>query len=916
LKKELRDWQQSIERKENGLQKNGTVAKYSNLAMPYKALLDSHQKVYQLRESGDFTFDRPDDINKIANEISDLQNILQDSGSVVGWYESLDYQQPLSNAAVYYLQVNDVSNNHKKYFALPLTIEAIQMFGQRIDNLISGSQRNMSIDASIKDGNKLIVDLSVEIDGQPYKLNTKEYDIIWAEDKKTQGGGGKVMMWPDFISDNWKAYYLYTEFPLHNVQGLKFVPFYKRGQDQKIITTNLNQGDKVVYSNSDVKERNQANLEIIELVTYPANLANMPQYEVIKSDCPIAGLEIRFENAGKSQNVGYLIVRNPDTKFGNQEIKNLTTEKLIDNATVGIDFGSNNSCAHYTLEKNPTDVFPIKFENHRLALVGIDSTSGLTAEQDELLFFSNESDIKGQIKSWLHEHDGRYVENNEDKEIAGGVAVNEKNILVKEMDKIKIKTQAGTLHYNMKWLSDVEGVRKKTAYLKALWLSICADLYAEHYKPVALRWSYPGSMSPSDLGNYNNIYSGQLPEITPIFEDGIQQRPENISEHTESEAVCRYALSQRQSLDNNCLFLGIDIGGSTSDILLLANYINQRGDTVPKLYKQSSIRLAANVFFDAVIKSATFRKAIVKYHNGQNKIHIENIDEILTDGRKAPFYLNSLFDQLTDDTFSSFYASLFREAPFVYAIPAYVTGLLVYYSAKLSAKTIKDNNLNTINEVHILPFGKGGRLFHWLKSRQSNILGSTEYYENCFRAGFGEGGENIRVIYRDDISKDNKSEVAKGLSVYNNDLEPKSKDELKETRDKSDIFAEKNIKYLVNGQLKAIGELETLNNSYFNNVRNFNLEHLKHLENFEEFIRIFIDFIGARSGLVRNCTPLETRISELKGKLKSFIETDPEYDKARRNKQPDKDIQYRIPILIAEGLCYLEEILIPEIFKA
>ncbi|GHT06216.1 hypothetical protein AGMMS49525_14280 [Bacteroidia bacterium] len=515
LEKVLSQWQDEIKRKKNNLQINGTVAKYSNLEMPYKALLDSHQKVYQLKESGDFTFERPTDDNKIANELSDLQNILQESGSVVGWYESLDYQQPLSNAAVYYLQVNDVSNNQKKYFSLPLTIEAIQMFGQKIDNLISGNQRNMSIDASIKNGNKLSVDLSVEIDGQPYKLNTKEYDIIWAEDKKTFGGDGKIIMFPDFISDNWNAYYLYTEFPLHNVQGLKFIPFYKRGQDQKIITANLNQGDKVVYSNSEVQERNQAKLEITELVTYPANLANMPQYEVIKSNCPIAGLEIRIENAGKSQNAGYLIVRNPDTKFGNKEIKNLTTEKLIDNATVGIDFGSNNSCAQYTLSSHPKDVFPIEFKNHRLALVGIDSVSGLSAEQDELLFFSNEPDAKGQIKSWLHEHDGRYVVNNEDKEIAGGVAVNEKNILVREMDKIKIKTQAGTLHYNMKWLSDVSGVRKKTAYLKALWLSICADLYADHYKPVALRWSYPGSMSPSDLGNYNNIYHGQLPDITP-----------------------------------------------------------------------------------------------------------------------------------------------------------------------------------------------------------------------------------------------------------------------------------------------------------------------------------------------------------------------------------------------------------------
>lgn len=912
LKTYLRKWQEDIELKENNLQKNGTVAKYSNLAMPYNALLSSVQKVYQLT-TGEFTFDKPADASLIKAELSDLQNILKEDKKIVGWFESTDYQQPLSKAAVYYLQANDVSSNQKKYFALPLSMEAIQMFGQKIDDLVSGRNQNLSIVASIREGSKLIVDLSVDISGQQYKLNSKEYEIVWAEDDQSLTRGGKVLMWPDFISDNWNAYYLYSEFPIYNTQGIKMYPFYKRGQEQKIITANLNNGDKVVYSNSDAQSRQQANLEITELVTYPANLSNMPQYEVTKSNCPVAGLEIRIENAGKSEIAGFLVVRNPDTMFGNKQIKNLTTEAKIDDAVVGIDFGSNNSCVHYTLRQNPFGAKPIEFTNRRLALVGIDAESGATAQQDELLFFSNEPTPNGQIKSWLHEHDGRYIVNNEDKEIAGGVAVNEKNILVREMDKIKIKTQAGVLHYNMKWLNTVEGVRKKTAYLKALWLSICADLYSNNYYPIELRWSFPGSMSPSDLRDYNNIYSGQLPDLTPILVNGNRLQLDIISQQTEAESVCKYALSQTQSLDNNSLFLGIDIGGSTSDILLLANYMNEQGNIVPKLYKQSSIRLAAGVFFDAVVKSSTFRKAIHNYHQGQKKIKVENIQEILYEGHKAPFYLNSVFDQLTDESFSSFYSFIGREAPFVYAIPAYVTGLLIFYSGKLSAKTIKENNLTTINEVHILPFGKGGRLFHWLKSRQSNILGSLEYFENCFRAGYGEGADNIRVIYREEISKDNKSEVAKGLSV-NKELEPNKQDEIRKTREESDIFAEKNIQYLVGGQFKTIDQHSVIENAYFENIAQFHFP--EKLENFEEFIRIFIDFVGRRAGLVKNYSPLESRLSELKGRLKSFIENDTEYDKARRTKQPNDVIQYRIPILIAEGLCYLEQILIPEIFKS
>jgi hypothetical protein len=88
--------------------------------------------------------------------------------------------------------------------------------------------------------------------------------------------------------------------------------------------------------------------------------------------------------------------------------------------------------------------------------------------------------------------------------------------------------------------------------------------------------------------------------------------------------------------------------------LLLAKDINTYNR--PRLFKQSSVRLAAGVFFDAVIKSTAFRKAIYEYHESQKKIKVENIQEILSASHKAPFYLNSVFDQLSEDDFGLFYS--------------------------------------------------------------------------------------------------------------------------------------------------------------------------------------------------------------------------------------------------------------------
>ena len=898
----LMNWQREL-RNRFRLQENGTVAKYANLCNPYASLLVSNQKVYLL-DTGDLTFLKPEDETKIVKVLSDLQNVLKEGKKIVGWYESSDYTQPLSKSAVYYLKVNDLRDreNQVKYFALPLSIEGLQMFSKKLGALVSQNNPNFTIEGKISDSGKLIVDLTVTIDGQPYKLNSKEYDIEWADN------GKKVIMWPNFISDKWDAYYLYSEFP-SNLSGMKFVPFYKHCVDGQIITVERPAGasavQKIVYSDSVDDMKNDARLDVNKLVEYPLTMASEDKhkYEVIKSNCPIAGLEIRIENAGRSETAGYLMVKNPgDDSMGESKIMDYTTQSVKQNANVGIDFGSNNSCVYYTTH---TGTYPVTFENRRLALVGIESPSGSIAEMDELLFFSNEPSGNGQIKSWLHEHDERFIGANKDKEIAGGVAVNERNIRIKTMTRQIIETQAGVLHYNMKWLSDTKGISKKTAFLKSIWLSVCADLYAQQLAPSEISWSFPSSMSPTDLAQYRNIYNAQLPNITPILDD---QRTRIIvprtTELTESEAVCKYALSQKYGLDRT-MFLGIDVGGSTSDILLLAKNSNHNNEET--LFSQSSVRIAAGVFFDAVINSQHFRKAIYDFHESQKTIHVENIKDILSNGEKAPFYLNSVFDQLTPNNSSEFYSWISREASFVYAIPAYVTGLLVYYAGKLCAKTIRENNLTSIQEVHLMPFGKGGRLFHWLQTNPG-VTPTTQFYQECFRKAYGEGSENIKLVYRTDVVKDNKSEVSMGL-VANQTL---AFDPI--IREKSDIFAEKGIKFLNHGKLDVLDENQVVLCEYFENVSQF--EFPKDLENFYTFLDIFIDFVSQKAGLVRDVAALRNRKGELSSFLSSFISNDTEYAKARDNKQRTGTFEYRFPIFVAEGLCYLEKILIPEVFKS
>ena len=239
---------------------------------------------------------------------------------------------------------------------------------------------------------------------------------------------------------------------------------------------------------------------------------------------------------------------------------------------------------------------------------------------------------------------------------------------------------------------------------------------------------------------------------------------------TEAEAVCSYAVGLPNfGLAANSMFLGIDVGGSTSDILLLARDSKNNGQ--PTLFTESSIRLAAGVFFNTLngsgVGSQQFRNALVKFHGGHNTgVNVMNINEISRpeNRNKAPYYLNCIFDQLKPEEYDRFYQSLAGNARFVFTIPAYVTGGLLFYSGMLIGKALKTGKLSeTLQQVDILPFGKGGRLFHWLYQAVGQ-QSTDSYYAECLNAGIRcVTSHEVRAVLRSQIAVNNKTEVARGL---------------------------------------------------------------------------------------------------------------------------------------------------------
>ena len=808
--------------------------------------------------------------------------IFMDSEYIAAWRGG---DKDLSKSAAYYIKVNGGDTGF--WLPLPFTKKAMDIFANNLAEMISGNGP-VAISAIIGEDGKVQVDFKAKIDdsGDAMSICRKTYQMEIVPE-----ADGKVFTWPDFKSATWNKYFYYSEFPM-NVTGVRMIPNFE-GVDP-------------------------SEVEGMRIVTYPVNRvgSSMHKYEIIASQTPLSSIDIHLNKEGRDVVAGTLMlkVQTDSAAFDDTQYMRHYINLNLNPATVGIDFGSTNTCAYYRSEDGRVAAVP--FKNRRLAIVGFDNPTLSLAHKDELLFISNEGTIaeNGQVKSWLHEHDTMYVtkdgsveaENSLDTEVIGGVPVNERNIPIVSMDEHIITTNAGRLNYNMKWVSSEETKQRKSAFMKTIWLQICADLVECGLRPQKLHWSYPSSMGkPKEL---EKIYR----ELEYPYESAGMP---SCSSHTEAESVCAYSMYKGSKVNDSTLSLGVDVGGSTSDILIV-----RASGATDSLITQSSIRLAGGFFFKAINSSAKFRRAIYNFHESKRTaVKVLNIDDVIRTEeqiyKRSPYYLNNIFDQLfNENDFRKFYGYLQDSVSPVFALPAYVTGILMFYSGMLVRNAIDKNGLDTIKNVAMRYYGKGGRLFEWLLKTQWDD--AVNYYKQCFAAGAGTDELKLNILnYSNDTGetidiKENKSEVAIGLvSGMFDQIEGVSAGEANRV---FDVIGEKGFEYFKAGEeLRVLGDLDTISDDIFKG--GVNLKFPEKMERFSSFLDIFIKFVEIDSGgILKNIKALRDGIEDLN--LRSFIQNDPVYQDYLREKD-STSASYKMPIIIAEALSYLNDTLIPTVAK-
>ncbi len=412
-------------------------------------------------------------------------------------------------------------------------------------------------------------------------------------------------------------------------------------------------------------------------------------------------------------------------------------------------------------------------------------------------------------------------------------------------------------------------------------------------------------MSPTSKGELGGLFS-TCRQVGPF---GTSVNPIVI---TESVAVSSHAAAMLNAVVNTQnMVVGIDVGGSTSDLFIVGQY-NIAGQ-VPRttLMRQSSVRLAAGEFFRVAQNSQDFKSCLHQFHHNcqqplsRIKLNIDGLQNQANAANNTPFYLNSIFDQLESiQDRNEFYENVPNS---IFILPAYITGALLYYSGKLLRKVFDDTNdgsLDQVNTINLTSFGKGGRLFEWLLGKPLFLPTANQYYINCFSLGLGHdiiSERNINVQFHISLDGHNfsKSEVARGITLNNPVVLPAARILNEE------IIAEKGMRFLGGNLLEEFGEAKC---NYFEQIAGIDIPNS--FDNFDEFFNIFISYV-IDNGISNNITDLRSAKDMIKNQLVGFITREEEYVNAviKKQQNPQMDFEYKAPFFIMECLCYLHNII-------
>ncbi len=535
----LTSWKNEIETfaKSKGIKLDEQAPPVTNFRSPFNILFNISTELYG--SEGIISEDASSLISPIAFDPDNL--LLPDATEIAQIDFGKEGKEPdfLQKRPLLLLQAEiKGQTNQFRYFTLPLTPLALNIFGQTLESLVG---LKSLIDSRIRGdydpvAEKLTVTLTLFTSSKKKINKIKNYKV----GNKMQGKD--ILIWPNFISKKWSRYFIYSEIP-HNDAGYQATPFVGDVNDDffRIITEDngepvyLAKGGRNVISDK-YKDIIKAKLHVVS-----SNAVSDIQYkyEIYESNQPFKGVKI--SHAGKD--CGFAIIRYTTDKDDGLPTNNLRLSPNLSPANIGIDFGGSNTSIAYYSQKyggivpnssgSSSAPSELKLKNRRISLFSTDAKNNdeRPAVEDEIFFFQNDEIHTNAIKSVLTLHDPRRLVKDSEMQtnesllaqaIKGGFPCFEKNLPIENASENRYtlgypRAKEAILVHNMKWSSQEIDSSYKKAYLSSLVLHVYAQLFEEEHIPVSLKWSYPSSMSNNLIQSYIQIWA-TLGEVNPITE--------------------------------------------------------------------------------------------------------------------------------------------------------------------------------------------------------------------------------------------------------------------------------------------------------------------------------------------------------------------------------------------------------------
>lgn len=899
--------------------------------MPYSKIFDIDAKIYKTQD-GRYL---------IENETGDLpefnpSQLLLPVGNtkLVKLSGNFDFQ----NTPVL-LAKDEEGEEH--IFTLPFSHIGINEFQNEIKDVLGQGTRGFDHDKIVTakyDTNKKKVEvtLRLEISGSNTHFS-KIYEVANSEEPIVPD----IQIWPNFISKYWTHYYACSNFP-HTGRGIKVLPLLSEEKNFEKIRFNK---DGTLYHFDNEENQNEAHV----IVNHNHNLQKEKavKYEITQSKVPFLGFELKISSQHLQDAFGgYLLLNNLNVLDVADDTKGNYSLESVD---VAIDFGSTNTSVSYLDRSNQIHNLNVKPKKLDLFTINNQRKDGLKV--GDLFFFQDQIQEK-PFRSALLQHDTKRLKDPSllrSKAISGGISVQLGYLPVVSGNESKLEIEYGDesteVIYDLKWKREDRYLVNKKAFLKNIWLLTCAELFMNSKRPAKLNWSYPSSMPRDLIRTYEGIFEEIISEVDPIKthrKDIDKVKPAKIhtgSMHdqaiTESEAICNYALTRGNvSIAKNNVFVGIDIGGITSDILLVTN---DPGDKRALLLKQSSVKIAGDRLAK-VIGSSESIKSLLRHFVKSNHMVISDIDQIGSE--TAGYYTNLLFDLLEDNEVleETFYNNIWApddeelnrsETRGLIAIPAYVCGLLLFHSGQLLASSIdadKEHAIFNLNEklsIAVSSFGKGGKLFNWLPTAFGDST-ATEFYKQCFELGLGVSDSvqsqkdsiQVKFEHRKADRSDLKREVSMGLVTQRGLIRKHANAEHDIIGEKGYFFEDENDfmtwdKSITPDYIYEIGEKFRYPKLDLEKNRITGLEH------FDVFLNKFLEFVRIE-GIIDSTVIVQNADNFVENYLENYVKSDEDYlASSRINEHSDEieDFSFSASPFLLQGACFLDKVLIPNIYR-